>query len=87
MRIGASVEGADIRTVQDLLGHEDVKTTEIYAHAVKLGNEKGVRSPLDGLGRQAGVGGGGWEGRGGAGGLSRAEVLREVREGDGRIDW
>jgi len=39
--------GTDIRTLQVLLGHADVKTTEIYAHAVDLGNEKGVMSPLD----------------------------------------
>ncbi len=39
--------GADIRTLQELLGHADVKTTEIYAHAAKIGNDKGVRSPLD----------------------------------------
>lgn len=39
--------GTDIRTLQELLGHVDVKTTEIYAHAVDLGNEKGVISPLD----------------------------------------
>jgi site-specific recombinase XerD len=37
--------GADIRTVQELLGHADVKTTEIDAHAVALG--KGIMSPLD----------------------------------------
>ncbi len=41
--------GADIRTLQELLGHADVKTTEIYAHAAKIGNDKGVRSPLDAL--------------------------------------
>ena len=39
--------GTDIRTLQELLGHADVKTTEIYAHAAKIGNGKGVRSPLD----------------------------------------
>ena len=39
--------GTDIRTLQDLLGHSDVKTTEIYAHAAEIGNGIGVRSPLD----------------------------------------
>lgn len=39
--------GTDIRTLQELLGHADVKTTEIYAHAAEIGNGKGVRSPLD----------------------------------------
>ena len=42
--------GGDIRTLQELLGHADVKTTEIYAHAAKIGNGKGVRSPLDAVG-------------------------------------
>ena len=42
-------DGCDIRTIRELLGHADVKTTMIYNRVLQRSGGRGVRSPLDAM--------------------------------------